>query len=313
MVDTVSSSPKSEQATSENPLGSVLASPAKYSPQILFPIPRAASRSSLGISADALYGFDHWQAFELSWLEESGKPCVCYADLFFDAKTPAIVESKSLKLYLNSFNHERFESMAAVREVIAADLSHASGGAVDVALLTLADYSQLIAQQWASVSDVNAPRESSGLEDCAPALCSELVCLDSYPIQSSLAALDESVLSGHTLTGAEAEKEVRVTSDLFRSNCPVTNQPDWASIEIRYSGVTIDPSSLLSYLCSYRDHQGYHEECAERIFSALSRRFEPLSLRVSMNYLRRGGLDINVYRANCPLDIAERRVRGIRQ
>lgn len=275
-----------------NPLGEVLASPNRYDPTILFPIPRAPARASIGWdAAGEVFGFDHWQAFELSWLSAQGKPQVAIADLFFEHDSPAIVESKSLKLYLNSFNSERFDSPDSLALVIAEDLSRASSSTVMVKMHRLAEYREKLLLQW------QAPARES-------------VLLDSYEIAADTKPLDASVLS---FERAVNEAEKCWTSELFRSNCPVTNQPDWASIEIRATGIEIDPGSLLSYLCSYRNHQGYHEECAERIYCALQQRCSPQSLSVSMNYLRRGGLDINVYRASQPLEHAQRNARTVRQ
>jgi 7-cyano-7-deazaguanine reductase len=255
-----------------NPLGETLASPSSYAPEVLFPIARDPARKAIGLSDQlAMHGFDHWQAFELSWLDKNGKPCVSVAELYFDCSSPSIVESKSLKLYLNSFNHERIQSIDLLRATIQSDLEIASGSAVDVIVHSLSDYRLLMAKNF----KVSRLVKQQGQDNTAV--------------------------------------EKRYVSDLFRSNCPVTNQPDWASIEIKVSGVEIEESSLLSYLCSFRNHQGYHEECAERIFVALSHQCKPESLQVSMNYLRRGGLDINVYRSSSPVAYTEKRGRDVRQ
>jgi 7-cyano-7-deazaguanine reductase len=290
-----------QESAAGNPLGEVHASPDRYSPDVLFPIARASAREAIGLtSALEMQGFDHWQAFELSWLDSGGKPQVAYADLFFSADSPSIVESKSLKLYLNSFNHERLTSWAALEETLSADLSSASGAPVVVRLANLVDYRARVAAQWQAP---HGPAENT---------VQHLVNLDSYSLIPDVAPLDQSILLCEPLAGAQTGEQVFV-SDLFRSNCPVTNQPDWASIEIRLQGVSVEPSSLLSYLCSFRNHQGYHEECAERIFKALSERCTPSSLRISMNYLRRGGLDINVYRASYALEFSQALPRAIRQ
>ena len=291
-----------DSKSATNPLGETLASPAAYAPEILFPIPRAPAREAIGFPPQlAMFGFDHWQAFELSWLDSSGKPSVAVAELFFDCRSPAIVESKSLKLYLNSFNHERMASTELLASTIKADLEQASGNVVNVLVHSLGEYRALMAKNF-------APR----LQDNRT-----VVALDRLPIIDNVAPLDASVIEfirlDKALNAFPAIKETRYTSDLFRSNCPVTNQPDWASLEIKVTGIEIEGASLLSYLCSFREHQGYHEECAERIFVALSNHCRPDSLQVSMNYLRRGGLDINVYRASEAITHADRLARDVRQ
>ena len=275
-----------------NPLGEILASPSRYDPTILYPISRAPARANIAWeAAGEVFGFDHWQAFELSWLNSQGKPQVAIADLFFQLDSPAIVESKSLKLYLNSFNAERFDSPESLAAVIAEDLGRASSSAVTVRLHELRQYRETQLSQWQQPAQ-------------------EAVCLDDYEMDAEVKPLDASILN---FESAADEIEKVWVSDLFRSNCPVTNQPDWASIEIRATGIEIDPGSLLSYLCSFRNHQGYHEECAERIYCALQQHCAPQSLSVSMNYLRRGGLDINVYRGSQPLNYAVKKARSVRQ
>ncbi len=286
----------------DNPLGQTLASPTSYAPEILFPIARGPARKAIGLSDElTMHGFDHWQAFEISWLDIHGKPRVAVADLYFDCNSPSIVESKSLKLYLNSFNHERIQSTELLCSTIKSDLEIASGSAVEVVVHTLYDYRLLMAQNFTRDLDCRSLK----------------VDLDQFPLIDEIAPLDASMLKvtrlEEKLRHDNAAAEKRYVSDLFRSNCPVTNQPDWASIEINVSGIEIEESSLLSYLCSFRNHQGYHEECAERIFVALSERCNPESLKVSMNYLRRGGLDINVYRSSTPIAYSEKFGRDVRQ
>ena len=285
-----------------NPLGETLASPTSYAPEILFPIAREPARKAIGLSEElTMYGFDHWQAFEISWLDMHGKPRVAVADLYFDCKSPSIVESKSLKLYLNSFNHERMQSTDTLCSTIKSDLEIASGSAVQVVVHYLYDYRLLMTQNFARDLECRAMK----------------VDLDQFTLIDEITPLDASVLKvtrfEEKLRRDNVAAEKRYVSDLFRSNCPVTNQPDWASIEINVSGIEIEESSLLSYLCSFRNHQGYHEECAERIFVALSEWCNPESLKVSMNYLRRGGLDINVYRSSTPIAFTEKLGRDVRQ
>lgn len=258
----------------DNPLGSHTEHPRKYSPDVLYPIPRWASRSLLDIDKKVLmYGLDHWQAYELSWLDEKGKPQVALGEFFFNADSENIVESKSLKLYLNSLNQESYKNADAVQALIAADLSQTSKSEVKVVLYELDDYEH----------SATAVRAGRSIDYC-----------EIEPAQSS---------SDASLLRVEQEQvdDELLYSDLFRSNCPVTGQPDWASIELRYSGSKINEASLLSYLVSFREHQGYHEECAERIFRDVMVNCQPTELRIGMNFLRRGGLDINVYRSTAPV------------
>lgn len=259
---------------SGNPLGENIPSPSKYDPGILYPIPRWPARSLLDIDKKLLmYGLDHWHAYEISWLNQKGKPQVAVAEFYFDADSENIVESKSLKLYLNSFNQERFNSREALADVICNDLSAVSKSQVTVDLKGL--------EQGKATDPGQRPGKS----------------LDQLDIEIRVFEPDATLLH---CTEAMAFDE-HLYSDLFKSNCPVTGAPDWASVDIEYTGAAIDEASLLAYLCSYRQHQGYHEECAERIFRDLMQMCAPEELTLSMNYLRRGGLDINVYRSTHPV------------
>jgi 7-cyano-7-deazaguanine reductase len=259
---------------SKNPLGENISSPTKYGPGILYPIPRRAGRSLLDIDKNLLmYGLDHWHAYELSWLDFNGKPQVAMAELFFDSDSENIVESKSLKLYLNSLNQEKFANQEILRGVISNDLSSLCRSQVKVILLTFSRVQE-------APSYLRQGNSLDGLD----------VKLRNYlPAPELLQIRDEIVFNE------------KLYSDLFRSNCPITDQPDWASFSIQYTGNKIAESSLLAYLCSYREHQGYHEECAERIYRDLMKCCHPKELSVSLNFLRRGGLDINVYRSSLPL------------
>jgi 7-cyano-7-deazaguanine reductase len=271
---------------SSNPLGEKIPSPSKYDPGILYPIPRWPARSLLDIDKKLLmYGMDHWHAYELSWLNAKGKPQIAVAEFFFDADSENIVESKSLKLYLNSFNQERFESTAQLAEVIENDLSALSKSKVVVKLAGLGQ------GESPSVS----MRQGRSL--------------DSLDIEVSVYEPDAELLH----CSASPAFDECVYSDLFKSNCPVTGAPDWASVQIQYTGQGIDEGSLLQYLCSFRNHQGYHEECAERIFRDIMQACQPDELTLAMNYLRRGGLDINVYRSTRPMTSQEVIPRLLRQ
>ncbi len=256
--------------TIENPLGGETSYPETYSPEVLYPIPRWPARSLLDIDKKIrMYGLDHWQAYELSWLTSKGKPEVAIAEFFVNCESENIVESKSLKLYLNSFNQERFDTVEKVIDVICRDLSQVTKSEVKVLVTPLR---RTIRQTE------NAP---SG------------VCIDQADIEIIDIVPNDQLLS---CNGALVFDE-ELYSDLFKSNCPVTGQPDWASVSIQYTGLQIPKESLLRYLCSFRSHQGYHEECAERIYRDIMIHCKPTELLVGMNYLRRGGIDINVYRS----------------
>jgi 7-cyano-7-deazaguanine reductase len=270
----------------DNPLGNQTEHPRKYQPDVLYPIPRWASRSLLDIDKKILmYGLDHWQAYEISWLNAKGKPQVAIGEFYFNSESENIVESKSLKLYLNSLNQERYQNRETVRALIEQDLSKISRSEVKVELHALDEAGEEVSAQRAGRS------------------------IDHIDVEADAHQPDEKLLK---VAEAEVDDEL-LFSDLFRSNCPVTGQPDWASIELRYTGKKIDESSLLRYFISFREHQGYHEECAERIFRDIMLKCKPSELRVGMNFLRRGGLDINVYRSTAPVTSDSVNSRLIRQ
>ncbi|MGO1540157.1 MAG: NADPH-dependent 7-cyano-7-deazaguanine reductase QueF [Luteimonas sp.] len=248
-------------------LGRTAAYPTRYDPGLLFPIPRAQGRAPLGLDDARLpfTGHDRWHAYELAWLDARGKPVVETATFLVPADSPDLIESKSLKLYLNSLNAARFDSAEAARARIAEDLSRAAGAPVEVAF---------------GLPPVR-PDEDAGSIDTLD------IDFDHYgpPDPAFLQASAEHV-AGETLR-----------SDLLKSNCPVTGQPDWASVRIGYRGPRIDRAGLLRYLVSFRDHSGFHEQCVEQVFTDLLARCNPQSLWVEARYTRRGGLDINPWRA----------------
>lgn len=259
---------------SNNPLGEQIPHPTKYNPGILYPIPRWAARSLLDIDKKIpMFGIDHWHAYELSWLDNSGKPMIAIGEFYFDSDSENIVESKSLKLYLNSLNSEKFESVAALSEIISDDLSAVSKSKVEVL-----------------INDLGCVTEKVSSMDSARSLDSHSVSVDETKTNSLLLKLED-----------DAVFDEELSSNLFRSNCPVTGQPDWASFRIQYTGSKINEAGLLSYICSFREHQGYHEECAERMFRDILEVCRPAELLIALNFLRRGGLDINVYRSTNPI------------
>ncbi|MDN3525441.1 NADPH-dependent 7-cyano-7-deazaguanine reductase QueF [Halomonas sabkhae] len=250
------------------PLGRESAYPEQYDAGLLYPIERAVNRAPLGIEAGALpfVGEDEWHAFELSWLNARGKPRVAVARFRLPAESPRLIESKSWKLYLNSYNQSRFASPAAVREQLEIDLAEAAGAPVSVELFDV-DASELMPQR----------------------LLGE--CIDELDI-----AIDDYTPSAEPLVVGDEIVEETLHSHLLKSNCPVTGQPDWGSVLIRYRGPRIDREGLLRYLVGYRQHQDFHEHCVEHIFCDLMARARPECLLVLARYVRRGGLDISPWR-----------------
>jgi 7-cyano-7-deazaguanine reductase len=269
-----------------NPLGEQSDYPRHYDPGLLYAIPRWASRSLLNIDKKIpLQGFDLWRAYELSWLNERGKPQVAMGELYIDARSENLVESNSLKLYLNSLNNEVFASADTFSERVAADLTELTRSEVQVVIRQLGD---------SPLSHIHVP----------PGKCIDDLESGVVDIQP-----DAEILR---TTGSQAEHSA-LYSNLFRSNCPITGQPDWATVMVQYSGPTIDEQSLLAYLCSFRQHAGYHEECAEMIYRDLMFKCEPDALIVGMNFARRGGLDINPFRSNQSISPERMSYRFVRQ
>lgn len=259
-----------------SPLGKTSAYVATYSPEQLFPIPRAPKWAELGLTADTLpyRGVDIWNCYELSWLLPSGKPVVAIGEFSIPADSPNIIESKSFKLYLNSLNQSVFENRDALRDIMVEDLSAAAGKGVGVRLRALEDVAQ---------------------EGIAP------------PGGRCIDELDVSI--GHydsprpDLLRCDPDRQVEecLHSHLLKSNCPVTGQPDWGTVVVEYRGAALDHGSLLAYLVSFRQHADFHEQCVERIFLDVQRLLAPEWLSVHARYVRRGGLDINPYRSTKPV------------
>jgi 7-cyano-7-deazaguanine reductase len=256
----------------DTPLGKSTETVSVYTPALLCPIARAAARADLGLVAAELpfTGVDSWNLYEVSWLNQSGVPQVAMGRLDVPCDSAYLIESKSLKLYLNSFNQSRFGSLDEVARRIEADLAARLDSAVVLKLWSLGQAEQIIVRAMAG--------ESLDVID---------VTIEHYtPEPAHLSVAD----------GPEVEE--RLYSDLFRSLCPVTGQPDWGSISIAYRGQTIDRVGLLKYLISFRDHNGFHEQCVERIFVDIQRHCRPQGLSVYARFLRRGGVDINPFRTN---------------
>ncbi len=266
-----------------SPLGKSSAYIDQYSPQLLFPIPRAAKWAELGLTAETLpyQGVDVWNCYELSWLLPSGKPEVAIAEFAIPADSPAIIESKSFKLYLNSLNQTVFPSWDAVETTLVRDLSAVAGKPVKVRLRSL--------------ESVEA--------DGVAALPGQ--CIDGLEV--AIGAYDHPRPELLRCDPARVEKGC-LHSRLLKSNCPVTGQPDWGSVVVEYEGAALDPGSLLAYLISFRQHADFHEQCVERIFLDLLRLLQPQRLTVYARYVRRGGLDINPYRSTHALEVDNRRL-----
>lgn len=256
------------------PLGKNSDNPNQYSPDLLFPISRDENRAKLGIQSQSLpfFGVDIWNAYELSWLNAKGKPQLAIATFMVPANSPNIIESKSWKLYLNSLNNHRFHSNDELIDTLKKDLSKAAGATVTVQLHSPESQS------------------ASGMKELSGKLLDRLD-LEINPSQKPTSDL----LSSDPSLGLVEETLV---THLLRSNCPVTGQPDWASVQINYVGPTINEEGLLRYLIAFREHQEFHEHCVEKIFVDIKNKCRPSKLSVYARYTRRGGIDINPFRAD---------------
>ncbi|MEO5701094.1 MAG: NADPH-dependent 7-cyano-7-deazaguanine reductase QueF [Casimicrobiaceae bacterium] len=260
-----------------SPLGHATTYSDRYDPALLFAVERGPLRAALGVATPLpFHGEDLWTAYELSWLEPSGKPAVAIATLRVPATSPCIVESKSMKLYLTAFNQTRFASPAAVAATIRADLAAASRAEVEVTLAL--------------------PEAFAGLRLHEP----DGTSLDDLPFAVADVVADP-VPSPDALVARGVRVDETLHTRLFRSVCPVTGQPDYATVVIRYQGNALDRHGLLRYLVSYRLQPGFHEHCVEQVFMDLWRRCAPQSLQVYARFTRRGGIDINPYRSSTPL------------
>lgn len=252
-----------------SPLGHKTAGSKQYDPGLLYPIARAETRTGLDLPS-AEFGADIWNAYELSWLNSKGKPIVAMGRFTVSAASTNLIESKSLKLYLNSFNEEKFEYPDIVRQRLYTDLSKVCGKPVHVEILSVRPAFEL---------------------SCKPLAGS---CIDDQKIdfEPATEARPEYLETGRTFV-----RETLV-SELLKSNCPVTGQPDWASLQISYAGPKIDKAGLLRYIVSLRQQQEFHELCVEKIYGEIMQRCQPEQLFVYARYTRRGGIDINPWRAN---------------
>lgn len=263
--------------------------PTQYSPQTLYPIARSIGRAVIGWQDDKLtVGVDWWHAFEVSWLDMQGISQVAMARFSIPACSPYIVESKSLKLYLNSFNFTEFASWSAVQTLLATDLSDCVQAKVEVDLFALEDtQSGLLVTQPEGICIDNALADNT-----------DKVALTAHPDASLLRDNDRAAASDPD-SKAHTAPSYTFYSNLLRSNCPVTNQPDWGTLAVTMTCVQpINHANILHYILSFRQHNGFHEQCVEQIFSDLSQYYEPSALMVRAWYTRRGGIDINPCRVS---------------
>ena len=262
--------------------------PTEYSPETLYPIARSMGRDTIGWQDDKLeVGVDWWQAFEMSWLNTQGVSQVAIARFGIPASSPFIVESKSLKLYLNSINFTEFYDWSEVQALIAKDLSACVQAEVQVELFSLENDNL-----HCEATGLLIARPNGVCIDEALANSSEKVALTEHPDASLL-------VSDSVGSEKEAGKIFSFYSNLLRSNCPVTNQPDWGTLAVSItSNKAVDEESMLRYILSFRQHNGFHEQCVEQIFADLSRYYEPSELMVRAWYTRRGGIDINPCRVS---------------
>ncbi|MEX0584851.1 MAG: NADPH-dependent 7-cyano-7-deazaguanine reductase QueF [Natronospirillum sp.] len=240
-----------------------------YAPEVLFPVARAYNRATLGLTDWPWFGFDLWYAYEVSWLNSRGLPQVALAAIEVPVHSPFLIESKSLKLYLNSINMTRFGHANDVMAVLERDLSQVAGAAVKVKFYTPDD-----------------AQMASGLSSVATLLDTQDIAIEHYEVTPELLRLRSDEVVTETLY-----------SHLLRSNCPVTGQPDWGSVVVDYTGPALDQAALLRYLVSYRNHTGFHEHCVEQVFTDVLAQGDFSQLSVRAHYLRRGGLDINPCRS----------------
>jgi len=255
-----------------SPLGKTSAYRTDYAPELLFPIPRQGKRDELGLKGTLpFFGVDIWNGYELSWLNMRGKPQVAVARITIPADSPNLIESKSFKLYLNSFNQTKLAGPDALKMLLQQDLSAAAGANVHVTLTMQEDFAKL---EMGELEGQLLDRLDIDVDNYSPQPETLKANFDELPVEETL------------------------VSHLLKSNCLVTGQPDWGSVQISYYGPQIDQESLLKYLIGFREHNEFHEQCVERIFTDILRQCKPQHLTVYARYTRRGGLDINPWRTN---------------
>lgn len=257
-----------------------------YNPDRLYPISRGSKRQEIGIQLEKppFYGFDYWTHYEVSWLNEKGKPMVGIAEIIYDCHSPKLVESKSLKLYFNSFNNTKVDSIQSLESMLTRDISQCIEDDVMVRIFTIDQTKEF---------------------NIHPLLGESIDALDvectTYSVEPTFLTVSDEIVS-----------EI-LCSDLLKSNCLVTHQPDWASLQIKYIGKKINREGLLKYIVSFRNHSGFSEHCVERIFVDIMNYCKPNSLTIYGRYTRRGGVDINPYRSTEKAPFTEQSLRLVRQ
>jgi 7-cyano-7-deazaguanine reductase len=270
-----------------SPLGKTSAYRTDYAPELLFPIARQGKRDELGLTGTLpFFGVDIWNAYEISWLNQRGKPQVAIARITVPADSPNIIESKSFKLYLNSFNQTRLDSVVALKTLLQQDLSNGFGATVHISITQPEEFGMV---EMGELDGLLLDRLDIEVDHYSPTPDILKAALDEEPVEEKL------------------------ISHLLKSNCLVTGQPDWASVQIHYAGPQIDQESLLKYLIGFREHNEFHEQCVERIFTDILRQCQPQQLAVYARYTRRGGLDINPWRSNFSTAQKPPNLRGARQ
>ncbi|CAB0149799.1 NADPH-dependent 7-cyano-7-deazaguanine reductase [Pseudidiomarina piscicola] len=253
-------------------LGQATDYPEHYDANLLKAVPRQLNRTPIGLKqgvALPFHGTDYWTGYELSWLQPNGLPQVAMGYFSVPCSSANLIESKSFKLYLNSFNASQWQSWQDVEKALQHDLSDCAAAPVKVQLVGLDDSEHAIGH-W--------PAES--IDDSQ-------VAIEHYHYAPELLKHD-----------SEQRVTEQLSSHLLKSNCLITNQPDWGSLYIHYQGRKIDRAALLRYIVSFRNHNEFHEQCVERIFMDLTQRLDIDKLTVFARYTRRGGLDINPFRSN---------------
>jgi 7-cyano-7-deazaguanine reductase len=260
-------------------LGQHSSYPSEYDPTLLFPIVRSENRVSLGLNnpqTPPFFGVDIWNAYELSWLNPKGKPQIALAEFVIPADSPNMIESKSFKLYLNSLNQQRFADLTELRNCLLHDLGSTLGSSLQIKLI--------------GPNEISADKKMGAIEELGGQLLDRLdIEVDGSQKADPLLLHADSSLAPITQT---------LVSHLLKSNCPVTGQPDWASVQIQYQGRPMDEEGLLRYLLGFRQLGEFHEHCVEKIFCDIKSRCKPEKLSVYARYTRRGGLDINPFRTD---------------
>jgi len=252
-----------------SPLGKETTYTCEYQRDLLFPISRKSKRDEIHVPDRLPFkGVDLWNAYELSWLNTKGKPAVALGEFILPCESPNIIESKSLKLYLNSFTNTIFDSIENVRNIIQSDLSEFACADVQVKIISIEQFTE------------NRIQSFNGF------------CLDTLDVECNQYVVETDFLQTENTIVSET-----VYSNLLKSNCLVTGQPDWGSVQIQYKGKKIQHEGLLKYLVSFRNHNEFHEQCVERIFMDIMQKCQPEQLTVYARYTRRGGLDINPFRS----------------